>query len=69
MRNIKKAFLDLKGCFPYKSSKGNEYILIAYHGDVNAIFVTPVRNRQAQTLKKARLHLHIQFSQSSTTSN
>ena len=28
---IDKAFMDMTGRFPYKSSRGSEYILIAYH--------------------------------------
>ena len=32
-----RAFMDLTGRFPYKSTRGNEYILIAYHYDSNVI--------------------------------
>ena len=31
------AFSDLTGRFPIQSSRGNNYILIAYHPDANAI--------------------------------
>ena len=50
--------MDLTGRFPYCSSKGNEYILIAYHYDSNAILGLPVANRQAGTLTKAWKKLH-----------
>jgi hypothetical protein len=48
-----KAFMDLTGRFPYKSSRGNEYILIAYHYDSNAILGLPLKNRQAKTITTA----------------
>ena len=36
-----KAYMDLTGRFTYKSSRGNDYILIAYHIDANAIIEIP----------------------------
>ena len=45
--------MDLTGRLPYKLSRGNEYILIAYHVDSNATLDKPVKNRQANTLKQA----------------
>ena len=41
-----KAYMDLIGQFPYKSSRGNEYILIAYHVDANAFLGIPIKNRE-----------------------
>ena len=45
-----KAFLDLPGRFPFCSSRGNNYLLIAYHYDANAILGVPLKNRQASTI-------------------
>lgn len=56
-----KAFMDLTGRFPYKSSRGNEYILIGYHFDSNAILGVPIKNRQAATITKAWKQLHNKF--------
>jgi hypothetical protein len=42
-----KAYIDLTGRFPYTSSRGNQYILVGYHYDSNAILVTPLKNRTA----------------------
>ena len=53
-----RAFMDLCGRFPFASSRGNEYILIAYHYDSNAIIGTAVKNRQAATLTTAWRGLH-----------
>ena len=39
-----KAYMDLPGRFPYSSSRGHEYILIAYHYDSNAILGPPLKN-------------------------
>ena len=61
--------MDLTGRFPYKSSWGNKYILIAYHVDSNTILGTPVRNKQAKTIKQAWLHLHNKLSFSSNKPN
>ena len=48
--------MDVTGRFPYKSSQGNEYILIAFHVDSNTIIGTPVKYKQAHTLKQAWLN-------------
>ena len=61
-----KAYMNLTGQFPYKSSRGNESILIAYQVDANAILVIPIESRQAQTIANAWTLLQIQFTQSST---
>ena len=59
--------MDLTGSFPYKSSQGNEYILIAFHVDSHAILDTPGTNKQAHTLKQAWLHLHNKLALSTNT--
>ena len=46
-------YTNLTGRFPYRYSRSNKYILIAYHYNVNAIIVEPVKNRQAATLTAA----------------
>ena len=48
-----KAFLDLTGRFPFCSSRGNQYLLIGYHYDSNAILGAPLKNRQAATITAA----------------
>ena len=40
---------------------GNEYILIGYHFDSNAIYGVPLKNRQAATITKAWKQLHNKF--------
>ena len=40
-----KIATDLTGRFPVRSSKGNQYILVAYEYDSNSILVEPVKNR------------------------
>ena len=34
--------------FPFKSSRGNEYIMIMYDHDANAILAKPFKTRQAK---------------------
>ena len=48
-----KVWMDLTGRFPYFSNQGNEYILIVYHCDYNAIVEVPLKIQQAVTIKKA----------------
>ena len=37
------AYTDLTGRFPYRSSSGNEYILVGYHFDGNVILGEPIK--------------------------
>ena len=48
-----KAYADLTGRFPYKSSRGNQYILVFYNYDANYINAIAVKSRQASELKNA----------------
>ena len=38
-------YMDLTGRFPYRSSRGNEYIMVAYNYDGNQILMEPVKNK------------------------
>ena len=55
------AFTDLTGRFPYRSSSGNEYIMVGYHFDSNVILGEPIKNRQAQTITTAWKKLNSKF--------
>ena len=55
------AYGDLTGKFPYKSSRGNQYILVGYHHDANNIQGIPIKNREASTIKDAYIHLNDYF--------
>ena len=46
IQNNNKAFMDLTGRFQNKLSRGNKYILIAFHVDSNAILGTPVKKNK-----------------------
>ena len=41
---------DITGSFPFKSSRGNQYIYLLYDYDSNAIFVEPMKTRKAQEI-------------------
>ena len=47
-----KAFHDLTGRFPHKSSRGNEYLLVHYDYDSNGILAEPLKNRQSAEIKR-----------------
>ena len=57
------AYTDLTGRLPFTSSRGNQYIMVAYHYDGNAILVEPVKNRNAQTLVNAWTKLNKRFTE------
>ena len=55
------AYTDQTGRFPYRSSRGNEYLMIGYHYDANAILVGALKNREAQTLTTCWNKLNARF--------
>ena len=54
-------FIDQCGRFPQRSSRGNEYIIVAYHYDGNAILATATKDRTAQSLTNAWQEIHDQL--------
>ena len=53
-----KLFSDQTGRFPNKSSRGNQYIMIAYDQDSNAILAQPIKTRSEHELLKAMTAIH-----------
>ena len=49
-KEISTAYTDLTGRFPCKSSRGNEYVLVAYHYNDNTILGRSMKNRKAKTI-------------------
>ena len=47
------AFWDLCGRFPFRSAQGNQYIMITFHVDANAILIQPLKNRESETITTA----------------
>ena len=48
-----KAYSDLTGRFPVQSSRGNNYVMVVYCYDANAIIAEPLKNRSAGEIVKA----------------
>jgi hypothetical protein len=48
-----RSYSDLTGRFPCKSDRGNQYVLVLYVYDDNAILVEPVKNRSESEQVKA----------------
>ena len=46
-------YSDLTGRFPFKSSRGNQYVLVVYDYDSNAILAEAIPNRQAASIRDA----------------
>jgi Reverse transcriptase (RNA-dependent DNA polymerase) len=51
-------YTDQTGRLPQPSSSGNNYILVAYDYDSNAILLRPIRNRTAEALTAAMADIH-----------
>ena len=47
------AYIDFTGRFPYRSSRGNKYILVGYHYGDNAISAESLKNRKLTTITEA----------------
>jgi hypothetical protein len=54
----RKTYTDLTGRFPHQSSRGNNYIFVAYNYDGNAILVEPIKNREADTIINTWTKIH-----------
>ena len=54
----RKNYTDQTGRFPVTSSKGNKYILVAYHYDSNTIHAEPLKTRSGIDLNTAYHKLH-----------
>ena len=52
------AYTDLTGRFPYRSSRGNQYIMVAYSYDSSAILAKAINNRSASSITSAWKYLH-----------
>ena len=63
------AYTDLTGRFPYRSSQGNQYILVAYHYDANCIYGEAIKNRKSQTITEAWTKIHNLFTKSGVAPN
>jgi hypothetical protein len=53
-----KAYGDLTGRFPHTSSRGNQYLLVIYDHDSNAILVEPLKNKTGSEIKRGWFKLH-----------
>ena len=53
------AYSDLSGRFPFKSSRGNKYLLVV--NDSNAILVEALKDRTASAITKAWEKIHLTF--------
>ena len=62
-------YMDLTGRFPYKSSQGNEYILVAYSYDSSAILAQAFKNREAKSIVDAWTIINDRLSKGGIQSN
>ena len=55
-------YADLTGRFPFVSSRGNQYLLIVYDYDSNAILAEPIKSRRAKDITTAFQKIHKKLS-------
>ena len=53
-----KAYGDITGRFPYMSSRGNQYFLVIYDYDSNAILVEVLKSRSGTDIKNAYMSIY-----------
>ena len=53
IKHENKSYCDLTGRFPYKSTRGNQYLFVLYDYDSNAILFEPLKTRQAHEITMA----------------
>ena len=53
-----KLFSNQTGIFPNKSSRGNQYIMVTYDQDSNAILAQPIKTRSEHDLLTAMTAIH-----------
>ena len=59
--DITAGYFDLTGHFPQRSSRGNQYVMIAYNYDANEIWGLPLPNREAKTIHDGFCTLHKRY--------
>jgi len=58
MQSIRQIYTDQTGRFVTPSGSGNQYLMILYSYDNNAILAKPMQNRTAKTILNAFKTLH-----------
>ena len=53
---------DITGSFPFKSSRGNQYIYIIYDYDSNYILAEPIKTRQAREIALTWEKMYVRLS-------
>ena len=56
-----RTYTDLTGRFPNQSSRGNNYIFVAYNYDNNAILTKAIPNRETDTIITECKSIHVRL--------
>ena len=64
-----KAYMDSTGRFPHKSTRGNEYVMVVYDYDSNAILVEALKNRTAGEMTRSWTTIQNRLSLNGTAPN
>ena len=62
-----KAYVDLTGRFPHMSSRGNQYLVVMYDYDTNAIVFEPIKTRQSKEIYNAFKNCERKISRNNVT--
>ena len=52
-KHVQKAYMDSTGRFPHISSRGNQYLVVMYDFDSNAVVFEPIKTRQSKEILNA----------------
>ena len=63
------AYHDLTGRFPHTSSRGNQYLLVVYDYDSNAILHNPLKNKTAAEITRGWTDIHARLTLRSNAPN
>ena len=68
-KSVWLGYMDLMRRSPYQSSRGNNYIMIAYHYDETVILAKAIKPRQAQAIVVTWEDIHETIKSRNSTKN
>ena len=61
IKPTERGYIDFTGRFPYRSSWGNEYIIVGYNYGGNCILAEPIKNYEAKSITDAWTKINDKF--------
>ena len=61
LKPTERRYIEITGCFPYRSSRGNEHIIVGYNYDGNCILAEAIKNSDAKSITDAWTKINNKF--------